>query len=224
MTNNQFKKVARAEVDRILTHGVFQKCQLSLNFLHLQKVIKVKLATIPEDKFSRLYVLPQEVEELREKICAFSYKIGTQMYFFKSRIKFNNRGFFVDAPREQTYELARRKHIRFEANPKYPIFCSVVVSGDGKAKVSGQLLNISVAGASLQLGEDATIFKKNHVVHTLIKPEHAAGFSVQGTVRYIKKKAGKPTEVGLEFGRLDNVQANKITSICEELSFYIFTR
>lgn len=224
MTNNQFKKVSRPEVDRILTHGVFQKCQLSLNFLHLQKVIKVKLATIPEDKFARVYVLPQEVEELKEKLCAFSFKIGTQIYFFKSKIKFNNRGFFVDAPKDQTYELARRKHIRFEANPKFPIFCSVVVSNDGKAKVSGQLLNISVAGASLQLGEDESIFKMNHVVQTLIKPEHSAGFSVQGTVRYIKKKAGKPTEVGLEFGRLDNVQINRIASICEELSFYVFAR
>lgn len=224
MTNNQFKKVSRLEVDRILAHGVFQKCQLSLNFSHLQKVIKIKLATIPEDKFRRIYVLPQEVEDLKEKLCAFSFKIGTQMYFFKSRIKFNQRGFYVDAPGEQTYELARRKHIRFESHSKFPIYCSVVVSGDSKAKVSGQLLNISAAGASFRLGEDDSLFTKNHTVHVLIKPEQSAGFAVQGTVRYVKKKTGKPTEVGLEFAALDQVQTNKINSICEELSFYIFTR
>lgn len=224
MTNNQFKKVSRPEVDRILTHGVFQKCQLALNFSHLQKVIKVKLATIPEDMFRRIYVLPQEVEDLKDKLCAFSFKIGTQMYFFKARIKFNQRGFYVDAPREQTYELARRKHIRFEAHSKFPIYCSVVVSNDGKAKVSGQLLNISTAGASLRLGEDQTLFKKGNSVHALIKPEQSAGFAVQGTVRYVKQKTGKPTEVGLEFGALDVLQTNKINSICEELSFYIFTR
>lgn len=224
MSNNQFKKVTRQEVERIMAHGLFQKGQLSLNFADLQKVIKIKLATIPEDRFKRIYILPQEVEELKDKLCAFSYKIGTQMYFFKSRIRFNNRGFFVESPIDQTFELARRKHIRFESNPKYPVYCSVVVSGDGKAKVTGKLMNISLAGASLQLGDDATLFKKNHVVHTLIKPEHSAGFSVQGTVRYIKKKTGKPTEVGLEFRQLDNVQTNRIVRICEDLSFYVFAR
>ncbi|WP_409479657.1 PilZ domain-containing protein [Pseudobdellovibrio sp. HCB154] len=224
MTNNQFKKVTRLEVDRILTHGVFQKCQLSLNFANSQKVIKVKLATIPEDKFKRIYILPQEVEDLKDKLCAFSFKIGTQMYFFKARIRFNQRGFYVEAPNDQTYVLARRKHIRFEAHPKFPIYCSVVVSNDGKAKVSGQLLNISTAGASLRLGEDQTIFKKGNPVHALIKPEQSAGFAVQGTVRYVKQKNGKPAEVGLEFAALDVMQTNKINSICEELSFYIFTR
>jgi hypothetical protein len=224
MTNNQFKKVSRPEVDRILTHGVFQKCQLSLNFSPLQKVIKVKLATLELDASRKVYVLPQEVEELKDKLCAFSYKIGTQMYFFKSHLKFNNRGFYVDAPREGTYELARRKNIRFEAHPKYPISCSVVVSKDGKAKVTGQLLNISSAGASLSLGDDASMFKKNSTVHVLLKPEQSAGFSVEAHVRFIKKKTGKPTEVGLEFGRLDNLQINKVNLICEELSFYVFAR
>lgn len=224
MSNNQFKKVSRPEVDRILTHGVFQKAQLSLNFLHLQKVIKVKLATLATDAIKRVYVLPQEVEELKEKVCAFSFKIGTQMYFFKSNIKFNNRGFFVEPPRDHMYELARRKNIRFESHPKYPIFCSVVVSSDGKAKVTGELLNISAAGASLRLGQDSSIFKKNHVVHILIKPEHTAGFSVQAKVRFVKGKSGKPVEVGFEFEALDNVQNNRINLICEELSFYVFAR
>lgn len=222
--NNQFKKVSRPEVDRILAHGVFQKSQLSLNYTHMQKVVKVKLITIPEDMFRRIYILPQEAEEIKDKLCAFSFKIGTQMYFFKSRIKFNSRGFYVDSPRDGAYELARRKHIRFDVNPDFPISCSVVVSSDGKAKVTGQLLNISAAGASMSLGEDESLLKKNHIVHTLIKPQQSAGFTVQGSIRYVKKKAGKRTEVGLEFLSLDDVQNSKINTICEELSFYIFSK
>lgn len=224
MTNSQFKKVSRPDVDRILTHGVFQKAQLSLNILNTQKVIKVKLATLSQDLGKKVYVLPQEVEELRDKACAFSFKIGTQMYFFKSTIKFNSRGFFVEAPRDRVYELARRKNIRFDSHSKYPVFCSVVVSQDGRAKVTGELLNISSAGASLRLGQDSSLFKKNQSVHILLKPEHTAGFSVQAKVRYAKGYSGKPTEVGFEFEELDAVQNNRINLICEELSFYIFAR
>jgi hypothetical protein len=220
---SQFKKVPRIEVDRILSHGVFQKCQLSLNFVHLQKVLKIKLATLPAEATQRIYVMPLEVEELRDKLCAFSFKIGTQMYFFKSKLKFNAKGFYVDA-KTSVFELARRKHIRFETHKNYPIDCAIVVSADGKAKVTSELLNISPAGASFRLGEDDSIVRKGQTVHALIRAQGRAAFSVKGIVRFVKKKNNKPTEVGLEFSSLDEIQKNRIMTICEDLSFYIFAR
>lgn len=221
---NQFKKVSRPEVDFILTHGHFQKSQLTMSLSKIQKVIKIKLATIAQDKTKRVYVLPQEVEELKDKLCAFSFKIGTQMYFFKSKIKFNNYGFFVDVPRESMYELARRQHIRFEGHPEFPISCSAVVSNDGKVRVPGQLLNISITGASLSFGDDASFFKKNGSVYVFLRPENSGGFSVEANVRFVKKKNGMATEVGLEFRNLDSLQINRVNSICEKLSFYTFAR
>lgn len=224
MTNNQFRKVARPEVDRIIAHGVFQKCQLSLDVNDKQRVVKIKLAIVPGDTIKRVYVLPQEIEELNDKACAFSFKVGTQMYFFKSKMKFSNRGFYVDAPKDQVYELARRKHIRFEAHPKFPIYCSAVVTNDSKAKITGELLNISFTGASLRVSGDGTLFNKKHSVHILLKPLQAAAFSVEANVRFVKKKPNNEAEIGLEFTPLDRMQMNRVNSICEALSFYVFTR
>lgn len=217
---DQFKKVSRTEVDRILKQGVFQKAQLSFNFLNRQKVIKVKLATIPYDASKRMYVLPLEIEELKDRMCAFSFKIGTQMYFFKGKVRVNARGFYIEGS-VGFFELVRRKHIRFEKNEQYPIDCGLVLP-DGQGKVRAQLLNISSSGASMRLDDDFSLYKKNQIVHALIRPVRRAGVTVQGLIRYVKRKNNAPTEVGIEFSQLDEVQRNKIKAICEDLSFYIF--
>jgi c-di-GMP-binding flagellar brake protein YcgR len=69
-----------------------------------------------------------------------------------------------------------------------------------------------------------SIVRKGQTVHALIRAQGRAAFSVKGIVRFVKKKNNKPTEVGLEFSSLDEIQKNRIMTICEDLSFYIFAR
>ena len=223
--NSQFKKISRGEVNFILEQGLFQKSQLTLNSSPTQtkvrKVLKVKLVTLASEDRKRIYVLPQDVEELRDKMCAFSFKIGTQVYFFKAKIKFNAKGFFVDSG-ISLYELARRQHIRFDAHPNYPTECTLVTYEDERIKMKAELLNISLAGASFRVHEDSLDLKKNKSVYVLLRPEKKAGFIATGHIRYMKKGAHSLTEVGIEFSHLDEVQKNKITATCEALSLFIF--
>lgn len=220
--HTQFKKMNQAEIGQMLARGIFQRCQLSLSHQNKQKVVKVKLVSIPEEVHKRVYVLPLTVEELKDKMCAFSYKIGTQMYFFKAKMRFNNKGFYVDAS-QNIFELIRRKQIRFEAHKSCPIECSIVLSEDEKFKLKTELINISSTGASIKVDASVENFKKNQQIYLYLKQDKKAGVSLLANIRFAKKKAAYTTEIGVEFIDLDGLQKSKINKMCEDLSRFIFT-
>ncbi len=214
---NFFEKVDRQEVENIFIKGIFEKGQLTLEDGKKNIVIKVKLAVMSQDKFGRLYVMPQDIHELKDRTCAFSFRIGTRIFFFKSKIQLGGKGFFVDIGFD-LIELRRRRHIRFII-PEYLTYESSIISQVYKnLRINAQLINFSESGAKIKCRESLTGIQKGATIILSVKAERRPAFMVACEVKFILRKQISQPEIGLHFVNPDRMTQNKITNLCEDLS------
>ena len=212
-----FEKVSREEVENIFIKGVFEKGQLTIEDEKKNIVIKVKLASAGHDRFGRLYVMPQDIFELKDRTCAFSFRIGTRIFFFKSKIQMGNKGFFVDIGFD-LIELRRRRHIRFII-PESLTYESVIISQVYKnLRINATLINFSESGAKIKCRESLTGIQKGATILLSVKAERRPAFMVACEVKFILRKQISQPEIGLEFLNPDRMTLNKITNLCEDLS------
>lgn len=217
----QVKKLSKSESDKILSAGVFQKCKVIYREKETQTVVKakfVKLAQEPE----KIYILPQQVIDLKERKCTLGFNVGTQVFLLRAQVKFSAKGFYV-SDIVNIYELSGRRDIRFETNRKYPIESQIVYSKDGKALADAYLLNLSQSGASLIADTDTMYLKKNKEVILSIRPDQGTNFTVHAIIRYASVRPNDMTEVGIEFLKMDDSQHRKVINICDDLSRFIFS-
>lgn len=212
-----FEKVPKAEVENIFIRGIFEKGQLTLEEDKKSIVIKVKLSASTNDRFGRIHVAPQDIYELKDRTCAFSFRIGTRMYFFKAKIQVGNKGFFVDIGFD-LIELKRRRHVRFII-PENLTYDSVIISQVYKnLRIYAQLINFSESGAKIKCRESLTGIQKGATVILSVKAERRPAFMVACEVKFILRKQISQPEIGLEFIAPDRMTQNKIINLCEDLS------
>ena len=92
--NNFFEKIPKSEIENIYKKNIFEKCQITIDG-RTNDIVRVNLTSSEVERFGKLYILPQEVHELKDKTCAFSFRIGTRVFFFKEKIQMYGKGFYV---------------------------------------------------------------------------------------------------------------------------------
>lgn len=214
---NFFEKVPKDEVESIFKKGIFEKGQLTLEDGKKNLVIKVKLAVTGQDRFGRLYVIPQDVYELKDRVCAFSFRIGTRIFFFKSKIQIDGKGFHVDVGFD-LIELRRRRHVRFDIPENFQYEAVIISQVYKNLRINAQLINFSASGAKIKCKESLTAILKGSTIVLSVKVERRPTFMTACQVRFIFRKQISQPEIGLEFITPDSLTQNKIISLCEDLS------
>lgn len=214
---NFFEKLNKLDVEALLKKNFFEKAQLTVQTVSGPRILKVKLICANNDKFGKIYILPQEVEELAHKVCAFSFRVGTQVYFFKEKIQFDNKGFFAQVGFE-IFELRRRRHVRYEVLENFDYEAFMFLEADQKNKFDIQLINFSESGARFTISLDLALFQKGNHVNIAFKVGKRAAFSVAAQIKFVGRKPKENPVIGAEFVKLDLLTKNKILSICEDLT------
>lgn len=214
---NFFEKLPQSEIVNIYKKNVFEKCQITIDG-QTNEVLRVNLTSTEVEKFGKLYILPLEAYEFRDKVCAFSFRIGTQVYFFKAKILQDGKGFYVSTNSFELLELRRRRHVRFEIPEDFPYECFVITSMNRNAKVEARLLNFSESGVKMIVMADLVLFQKGGNVIISLKVGKRAMFLVGGVIRFVSRKPKENPELGVEFTNLTDIKQSRILNVCEDLT------
>lgn len=213
---NFFEKLPKSEIEAILKKNIFEKCQITIDG-KTNEVVRVNLTASEVQKFGKLYILPLEVFELKDKLCAFSFRIGTRVFFFKSKVLMDTKGFFVNANVDML-ELRRRRHVRFEVPESFQHECYVITSLNKSARVEAKLSNFSESGAKMTVTADLVLFQKGSSVIISLKVGKRAVFLVGCVIRFVSRKPKENPELGIEFVNLTEIKRSRILNVCEDLT------
>lgn len=213
---NFFEKLPKAEIESIFKKNLFDKVQITIEG-KTNEVVRVNLTSSEVEKFGKLYILPLEVYELRDKMCAFSFRIGTRVFFFKAKILMDGKGFYVNANMEML-ELRRRRHVRFEVPANFTHEVYVITSLNKNTRVESRLLNFSESGTKMQVMADLVLLQKGNGVILSLKVGKRAVFLVGCVIRFVSRKPKENPELGLEFVNLTEIKKSRILNVCEDLT------
>lgn len=214
---NFFEKLPKSEAENIYKKNVFEKCQITIDG-RTNDIVPVNMISSEVEKFGKLYVLPLEVIELKDKMCAFSFRIGTRVFFFKAKMLMDGKGFYVATSGLEMLELRRRRHVRFEVPDSFPHECYVITSLNKNARVEARLLNFSESGAKMVVTADLVLFQKGSGVIISMKVGKRAVFLVGSVIRFVSRKPKENPELGVEFVNLTEIKKSRILNVCEDLT------
>lgn len=215
--NNFFERLPKSEVESIYKKNTFEKCQVTIDG-RANDILRIDLTSSEVEKFGKLYILPKEVYELKDKICAFSFRIGTRVFFFKAKILQDGKGFYVATNSLDLLELRRRRHVRFEVPENFSHECYVITSLNRSARVEAKLLNFSESGAKMVVMADLVLFQKGSGVIISLKVGKRAVFLVGSVIRFVSRKPKENPELGIEFVNLTEIKKSRILNVCEDLT------
>lgn len=215
--NNFFEKLPKSEIEVIFKKNIFEKCQITIDG-RTNDIVPVNLTSSEVERFAKLYILPLEVHELKDKLCAFSFRVGTRVFFFKAKILQDGKGFYVATNNLEMLELRRRRHVRFEVPDNFPHECHVVTSLNRNARVEAKLINFSESGAKMTVAADLVLFQKGSGVIISLKVGKRAVFLVGSVIRFVSRKPKESPELGVEFVNLTEIKKSRILNVCEDLT------
>jgi len=217
-----FEKISADDKDLIFKTGSHEKCQLTVQEGKTPVVIKIKFIVTGALSENRIYIIPNEVFELKDKTCAFSFRLGTRIYFFKSKIHMDGKGFFVDS-KADLFELKRRRHVRFEIPDNYSYECTVVTPLNRNVRLRAEIINFSESGIRVRVNSDLAVFQKDNNVILSLKLGKRSVFYVACDIKFVGRKSKSNPELGLEFTGLNPLKQDKVLNICEDLSRAYFS-
>jgi c-di-GMP-binding flagellar brake protein YcgR len=150
-------------------------------------------------------------------MCAFSFRIGTRVYFFKAKVQQDGKGFFTQVGFDML-ELRRRRHVRFDVPTNFEHECFVITSLNKSAKVPANILNFSESGAKLMVAADLVLYQKGNGIILSLKVGKRATFLVGCQIRFVSRKPKENPELGVEFVNLTEIKKSRILNVCEDLT------
>jgi c-di-GMP-binding flagellar brake protein YcgR len=140
--------------------------------------------------------------------------LGTRVFFFKSEILKDQKGFYIQ-DNITIYELCRRKHERFNIPKEFMQSCTI--QADMNKNIRAHIVDLSESGIRLQIKSSPIDYKPNDLISFSFQIEKRAEIMTQGHVRYLKKDGEGILTLGLEFHQLTPLLINKIKNVCEDL-------
>lgn len=215
---NFFEPLAPPKADNLIQNCVLDQVKLALAAEGSVVVMKVSLQN--KSSSSKIYVLMSSPkEEIVGKVCTFSCTMGTQLFFFKSKVAKDRVGFYL-ADTFTIYELKRRRHIRFNIPPEWAKKCSIFIDARKTMKVPAEIINLSLSGLRFSLQSQIPEFRMHQKLALSFQIHKRSEVLCQAEVVFVKKNAATGPILGVEFVELSPLSEDKILNICDDLSRY----
>lgn len=179
---------------------------------------KVVLNVLFDNKLlaNKFYIILKSSDHLENVVGSFNLKLGTRMFFFKSTIAKDLKGFFI-TDTVQMFELKRRRHERFEIPADWSQSCNVFIENTKDLKLDARIIDISLSGVRLFLKAQLPDFKTEQKISFIFQIHKRGEVMVTGIVRFVKKDSNFFQTLGIEFQNLTPLLESKIQNTCEDL-------
>lgn len=175
------------------------------------------VATEWHNKFNLL--LKQNLE-LKKQILTFKIKIGTEVYFFKSSVRFQFNQYVIKGP-FTLYKLVRRKTARFTI-PDNWFQAGCILASQKKIQNSEiKIFDISESGMRFLIYPQLPKYEKGQTIQISFRIHKRATVIVSGLIQHLKTNKTEGPTVGVEFQFHSPLIQNKIQNICEDLALHL---
>ncbi len=191
-----------------------RKSQISFKIPGVEKIESTQIYATPfNDKF-RL--------QIREGISAhglevtFKVTVATELYFFKSKIKFEKKSFIIEGP-FKLFKLVRRKNTRYNI-PEAWTQSGFIVSAEKKLLNSKiRLVDMSLSGIRIHVLTELPRYEKAHKISLQFKLHRRSVISVEALIQHVRHGYQGGQLLGLQFVLVTPLVQSKIANICDDL-------
>ncbi len=147
---------------------------------------------------------------------SFSFKLGTRIFFFKSDILKDNKGYYI-ADNMTIYELRRRRHERFILPKDFSQNCTIFDDKAKDTKLNAYIVDISLSGIRLYIRAQSPEYKVGSRISFSFQIEKRGEILALGTVRFAKIDQYGFQTLGIEFVNTTPLFQNKVQNVCDDL-------
>lgn len=208
------QKLKSSEARQILMRGINEKMVLACTVGDIVKVFDLTLqGTIRE---GQIILTSKKWDSLVGKDCAFSLKVDTQVYFFKTKVRKLNGEIFLKTDFD-LFELVRRKEVRHKVPYEWPQNAALVLGSKRDKRLAANIVDLSKSGIRLQLLAQLPEFRTGQRVAFTLRIHRRAIAYINGIVKHSKRVSGQLPVIGVEFFELTPIIADKVLNICNDI-------
>ena len=208
------QKLTPEESLGVLARGMREKLVVACTVNEELKVYDLSL--YGELKRDRIVFDSKRWAELKNKTCAFSLKIDTQVYFFKAKVHSDGDEIYLKSNFE-LFELRRRKDIRYTIPYEWPQSAAIIIGSKKDKKMAANILDLSASGIKMQLSAQLPEIKTGQKIAFTIKIHRRAIAYLNGVVRHSRRVRGQLSIIGVEFDLVTPLLKDKINNICSDI-------
>ncbi len=208
------KKLKATDARQIIYRGMQEKMVLACTVGSELKVFDLTLQG--ELLADHIHLASKKWESLIGQECAFSFKVDTRVYFFKTKVK-KQAGDVVIKTDFDLFELVRRKDVRHKIPYEWPQSAAVLIDSKKEKKIAANIMDLSRSGIRLQLLAQLPEFKVGRSITFTIKIHRRAVAQINGVVKHSKRLPNQLPVIGVEFVDLTRVLEDRILNICNDI-------
>ena len=211
------QKLKSSDAKQILLRGINEKMVLACTVGDVIKVFDLTFqGTFREGQIT---LTSKKWDNLVGKDCAFSLKVDTQVYFFKTKVRKLNGETFLKTDFD-LFELVRRKEVRHKIPYEWPQNAALVLGSKRNKRLAANIVDLSKSGIRLQLLALVPEFRIGQKVAFTLRIHRRAIAFINGTVKHSKRVAGQLPVIGIEFFDLTPIIEDKVLNICNDIVRY----
>ncbi len=191
-----------------------KKCQVSFKIPGNDKIEITQIYATPfVEKFSLLIRDGLDAHGLE---ATFKVNIGTDLFFFKSKIKLEKKSFIIEGP-FKLFKLVRRKNTRYII-PDVWAQSGFIVSAEKKMLNSKiRLVDMSLSGIRIHVLTELPRYEKMQKISLQFKLHKRAVIVVDALIQHVKYGYQGGQLLGVQFVLLTPLVQSKIANICDDL-------
>lgn len=207
-------KLKPAESIDILLRGLRDKLVVACTVNNELKVYD--LSFYGELKKDRIILSSKRWLELKNKSCAFSIKVNTQVYFFKTKVYADENEVYLKTDFE-LFELKRRKDIRYKIPYEWPQNAAIIIGSKKDKKMAANILDLSTSGIKLQLLAQIPEIKVGQKIAFTIKIHRRSIAYLNGTVKHSRRVKNQLPVIGVEIDVSSELLKDKLNNVCSDI-------
>lgn len=198
----------------VLERGLREKLIVACS---MNEEIKVyDLSFYGELKNDRIIFNSKRWLELKNKTCAFSMKVETQVYFFKTKVYADDGEVYLKMDFD-IFELKRRRDIRYMVPYEWPQSAAIVLGSKKDKKMAANIMDLSVSGIKLQLLAQVPEIKIGQKIAFTIKIHRRSIAYLNGTVRHSRRMKNQLPLIGVEINVTSALLKDKLSNVCSDI-------
>lgn len=207
-------KLKPAESQDVLTRGLREKLVVACTVNEELKVYD--LSFYGELKKDRIVLSSKRWLELKNKSCAFSMRVDTQVYFFKTKVYADENEVYLKNDFD-IFELKRRRDIRYIIPYEWPQNAALIIGSKKDKKMAANIIDMSISGIKLQLLAQIPEIKIGQKIAFTIKIHRRSIAYLNGTVRHSRRVKNQLPLIGVEIEVTSELLKDKLNNICSDI-------
>ncbi len=211
---DHISKLKPAESKDVLTRGLREKLVVACTVNEELKVYD--LSFYGELKKDRIILSSKRWLELKNKSCAFSMRVDTQVYFFKTKVYADENEVYLKNDFD-IFELKRRRDIRYIIPYEWPQNAAIIIGSKKDKKMAANIIDLSISGIKLQLLAQIPEIKIGQKIAFTIKIHRRSIAYLNGTVRHSRRVKNQLPKIGVEIEVSSELLKDKLNNICSDI-------